>query len=81
MKAPVTPDLEFLFGDNFVMSEHLYRKSVDREWASKQLDALTDNTVAGWDLDTLLHIVAFNRDMTSRAVSLLRKYVDYCSTE
>ena len=81
MNARVPSDLQFLFDEYFAMSEELYRKSVDCEWAALQLDALTDDTVANWNLDTLLHIVAFNRSMASRAVLLLRKYVDHYSTE
>ena len=80
-RAIITPDLEFLFGKHFETSEDLYHQSRDNEWAGKQLDAFTENTIASWNLKILLHIVAFNREMGSRSIPMLRKYVKYYSEE
>lgn len=81
MRAVITADLDFLLGDHFQLSEDLYHQCCDSKWAAKQLDTCTDDTVAEWNLNALLHIAALNREMTARAVPMLRKYVAHFSTE
>ena len=77
----ITPELDDLFRTYFVASDGLYSKCQDSEWVKLELDKLTTESIAKWDLQTLLHIAAFNKESASRAIPLIQRYVEHFSEE